>query len=269
MTDGSGRGSAAMVSVERALDLVELLVEHPAGVRLKELSDRTGLTPSTVHRLLQVLQEQGYARQDDDSKVYRTGMRVIELGARALEGLDLRTVARPHLEWLHRETGETCQLSVPDGDGLVYIDQIRSSTRDLALVVRIGSRGKMHCTASGKVLLASRTREEAESILGATVERYTARTNIEPDQILGELEQVRIQGYALSSEEFTEGISSMAAPVFDYRRRVIACCGIVGLNSRINGPDQVALLSALRQAAAAISTELGFRGGPGPWHSGI
>ncbi len=252
----------------KALDLIDLLDEHEA-LTLTELSSRSGINKVTVLRILANLEERGYVERDDATGRYRLGFRLLELGMRKSEGLDLRTVARPALKTLHAETGETVNLAIPGRDGLVYIDIIES-THGLRMAATIGARDDYHSTALGKAMLAHFPAPLREEFLARqALPRKTSRTIVEPVALLAELDRVREAGFAVDDEENEPGARCIAAPVFDYRGRVVGAISISGPASRVSRDRERELAARVIVAAQDVSAALGFRpehadAGPAP-----
>lgn len=242
----------------KALDLVDLLDEHEA-LTLTELSSRSGINKVTTLRILANLEERGYVERDDATGRYRLGFRLLQLGMRKSEGLDLRTVARPVLKTLHAETGETVNLAIPNRDGLVYIDIIES-THGLRMAATIGARDDYHSTALGKAMLAYQPASFREEFLARqALPRKTSHTIVEPGALQAELDRVREAGFAVDNEENEPGARCIAAPVFDYHGRVVAAISISGPASRVSQDREHDLATRVTAAARQVSIALGFR----------
>jgi DNA-binding IclR family transcriptional regulator len=242
----------------KALDLVDLLDEHEA-LTLTELSSRSGINKVTTLRILANLEERGYVERDDATGQYRLGFRLLQLGMRKSEGLDLRMVARPVLKSLHAETGETVNLAIPNRDGLVYIDIIES-THGLRMAATIGARDDYHSTALGKAMLAYHPASFQEEFLARqALPRKTSHTIVEPDALQDELKRVQDVGFAVDNEENEPGARCIAAPVFDYHGRVVAALSISGPVSRVSQERERDLAARVTAAARQVSLALGFR----------
>ena len=262
--DGDGRTSEKSAAgryrigvLAKALDLIDLLDTHEA-LTLTELSAHSGINKVTTLRILVNLEERGYVERDEASGRYRLGFRLLQLGMRASERLDLRTTARPVLKSLHAETGETVNLAIPGQDGLIYIDIIES-THGLRMAATIGARDDYNSTALGKAMLAHLPAAQRDELLaGQTLPRKTSRTIVEPQALLEELERVRRTGYAVDDEENEPGARCLAAPVFDYQGRLVAAISLSGPSSRVTPERESELAARVRDAAARISAALGY-----------
>ena len=163
-------------SLDRAFDLLEALAGGQE-LGVTELAHRTELVPSTVHRLLATLAKRGYVAQSADSGRYRLGYKVAEIAGGLEQGLaQLRAVARPHLERISEQTGETVNLVVLDGDRVVYVDQVEG-TRRVRMFTAVGTAALAHTTGSGKAIMAFGPPEAPAALYGdRELERLTNRT---------------------------------------------------------------------------------------------
>jgi DNA-binding IclR family transcriptional regulator len=247
-------------SLERAFDLLEALA---AGGELgvTELANRTGLVPSTAHRLLHTLTKRGYVTQSPESGRYLLGYKVVEVAS----GLEhrrerLRAVARPHLEGIQRATGETVNLVVLEADRVVYIDQVEGS-RNVRMFTTVGTSVLAHTTGSGKAIMAFGPAEATAALYGdRELERLTKRTLSTLDALQDDFKRIRRRGYALDNEEHEEGVGCVAAPVFDHTGRPSAAISVSGPTARILHEHSSELGALLIERAALVSESLGFRG---------
>lgn len=247
------------LSVRRAVTILEYLACADTPQGLGELSHGLGMNKSTVHRFLSTLIEAGYVRQDVDTSRYALGARVAWLGAKFLESMDLREVARPILEELAQATCETVHLGIMDADEVMYLDKV-ASQQTVQMRSRVGSRMPVHCTALGKVLLADLpepTWERYVSQIGLAAQ--TPNTIVDPPRFYDHLRQVRGQDYSLDNVENEEGIRCVAAPVRNHTGRVVAAISVTGSTLTMTPEKAETVIPQIQQAARAISEELGFR----------
>lgn len=245
-------------SVERALDLLEELASGEA-LGVSELAGRTGLVPSTAHRLLATLARRGYVTQRRDSNRYAIGLRVLELASGLEDALaHLRRVARPELESVQRATGETTNLVVLDGERAVYVDQVQGS-RSVRMFTIVGAAALAHTTAAGKAILAFGPPEDVEGLFGRRdgLERLTPRTLTTVEAFIEDLERTKRRGYAIDNEEHEEGVSCIAAPVLGPDGLPRAAISISAPTPRIINADTGELGALLREHADRISAALG------------
>lgn len=245
-------------SLDRGLQLLEIisLASEPMG--LPELADLLEVDRSTVHRLLGTLQQRNYVFQDSQSKRYSLGMRVIELSRRALDSINFRAIAKPYLKSLSKETGESTNLFILTNDHAVCVDY-EASPSPLAVSNDIGIIYIMHATAGGKVLLAFMPEQLSLKIIkGSSLESFTPRTITDPNSLQMHLLQIREQGFALDDEERYIGVRCIAAPIFDHTRKVIAGISMSGPASRVTLERVHVLSKFVVQTADDISAALGY-----------
>jgi IclR family KDG regulon transcriptional repressor len=250
-------------SIERAALILDTLGQKPQGASLRDLSAEVALPKGTTHRLLSTLVYFGYARQDLTTRDYLLGFRLVELGNRLLNQLDLRTEAKPLLAELGRRAKETVHLVILDQNEVLYIDKVESDENPggLRMASRIGSRTQAHSCAVGKVLLADLSDDQLdEYIKQQGLPKLTERTLTDPAQLKEHLEVVRTQGYAVDDEENEQGIRCVAAPIRNESGRVIAATSISGPAIRITRERiRDTLQRDIMETAASISKRLGFR----------
>ena len=247
-------------SVERALLLLEILSEVGEPVSLSELTEKASLNISTVHRLLHTLMSSHFVEQDLNSGKYRLGLRMFEIGSKALYNLDIRQVAKPDLQEMVDKCNETANLAILEQGEVVYIEQVES-TNMIKMFARVGSRGSAHCTAAGKALLAYVNESELDEIISKKgLAKFTKNTIIDPDSLRKELKCIREQGYSLDMEEMEEGVNCVAAPIMNYENKVIAAVSVSGLASRITREHlENFLIEIVKETAMKISLNLGYK----------
>jgi len=247
-------------SIVRALSLMEALGDSRGEVGIAELSKRVGLHVSTAHRILATLVARGYARQSQETGRYALGAQALHLAESYLGQVDLRRLARPVLERLSHETGETANLVILDRREALYLDKAESP-QNLRIFSRIGRRAPLHCTAVGKILLAYRSKAEVDALLGrGRLECFTRNTIITVSQVRRELEKVRDQGFALDHEECEEGACCIAVPIFNARGAVEAALGISAPSTRLTPRRIEELVPDIVRAGRQVSEQLGYHG---------
>lgn len=250
-------------SLERGLAILGCFTPKRPVLGTAEIADGLGMSRPTTHRYVTTLAALGFLGQTAERK-YRLGLRVTDLGFSALSSTGLAEQARPYLEELRRNSSYTVSIVVLDGEEILYVDRARGYRYAqiwLDLSLGSGSRLPAHCTAAGKVLLAYLPDEaQRELIQGMRLERVGPHTVTSRRALLGELEQVREDGYAISDEETAAGLYSIAAPVWSESSEVAAAVDMIALASAISLEDLVqALLPHLVSTAAQISARLGYR----------
>jgi IclR family pca regulon transcriptional regulator len=229
---------------------------------LTEITKAANLNKTTVYRILTTLENSGYLTRDPDTKRYRPGLKVLQLGFASISSLEVRQVARRYLEHLSQQVGETVSLSVLDGPDIIYVDRVRNQGI-VGVVLGIGSRLPAHCTSMGKAMLAHLPSAELRPYLDQVVlEPCTAKSLVDRQALESELALVRKQGYAINDEELEMGLRAVAAPIWDNSKRVVAAVNITGFTSSIS-QERLAgeLAESVRVTAAQITQTLGYMEG--------
>jgi DNA-binding IclR family transcriptional regulator len=241
--------------LERMFSLLDLLAGHQDPVSLKQISERTGLHPSTAHRILNDLAIGRYVDRPAAGS-YRLGMRLLELGNLVKTRLDVRDAALGPMRELHKFTHQPVNLSVRQGDEIVYIERTYSERSGMQVVRAVGGRAPLHLTSVGKLFLAhddpSRVRAYAArtGLAGHTRNSITDLAKLER-----ELNQVRINATARDDEELELGVRCMAAGIFDDQGKLVAGLSISAPADRL----EESWLESVKSTAAQISSALGHR----------
>lgn len=255
------KNPAIVQSVARGFDLLEAVASADE-VGLVELAHRTGLQPSTTHRLLATLIECGYVVQNPQTSRYRLSHKVVELAGGAEARIErLTTAVRPHLAEIRDVTNETTNLCVLDRFTVVYVDQAESR-RAVRMFTETGRRVPAHACAAGKAMLAFQPASiVAELMARAPFASLTPHTLTSPPQLEGELRRARARGYALDREEYEDGVVCVAAPVFGPTGEVLAATSVSGPSMRLQRVDLAELGALVRGHMLEVSRELGHRTG--------
>ena len=242
--------------LERMFTLIDVLASRGEAMSLKEISQKTGLHPSTTHRILNDLTIGRYVDRPEAGS-YRLGMRLLELGNTVKSRLDVREAALLPMRELHKLIQQPVNLSMRQGDEIVYIERAYSERSGMQVVRAIGGRAPLHLTSVGKLFLAVddaiKVRAYA-SRTGLTGQTKTSLTNIH--LLERELSRVRQYGTARDNEELEMGVRCMAAGVYDDQNKLVAGLSISAPADRIDE----AWLAMLQSTAADISTSLGYKG---------
>jgi DNA-binding IclR family transcriptional regulator len=248
--------------LDRALGILDLLAGESPELGPSEVSERTGLHKSTVHRLLQVLERHRLIEKMAPSGKYRLGLRLFELGSKAMAQFDLRDRAQPYLKRLVLETGETAHICILDGDRMLSIANVESP-RTLRMPSTVGFRTPLHCTSVGKALLAFLPEDERNDLINqCELTDYTRHTITKPARLKAELKLIRQRGYAMDDEEIEEGLRCVGAPVIDHSGRVVAAISIAGPAFRLTEDRIPAVARSVIRAASELSVELGYKETP-------
>ncbi len=252
-----GTGRPKVQSVDRTLDVLEALATRRGATGISDLAQVVGLHVSTVHRLLATLVDRGYVRQDPESSRYHLGARVFALANAADVHLDLRLVARPYLERMMRNSGETANLVTSSETEVVYLDQV-ASMHLVKMFTTPGMRAPLYCTGTGKAMLAQRAPEEAEIVLAGAMRRYTSKTIVTRAALEHELAVIRKNGFCVDNEEMEEGVRCLAVPIFDRRGTCVGAMSVSGPTTRMTHERVEKLAPVAKSIALELSRQLGF-----------
>jgi DNA-binding IclR family transcriptional regulator len=242
-----------VAAIERAIGVLEALADEGGDLGTNELARRTGVNASSVSRVLATLSAGSYVEHVEETGRYRLGLRLLQLGNVVLGNLDLRRVARPHLESLVAETGETATLSVSGERDAVTVDFVQSGS-SVQSVARLGRPSVAHATATGKVLLAF----GGVPLPTGPLERFTPRTLTDPRKLATAVERVRAQGWAEAAGERERDLNAVAAPIFGAEGRLAGILGLQGPGGRFDRNARRAAVGPLIARANAVSKALGW-----------
>lgn len=261
MTPEIDKQPDAVSSVLKVFGILQALSEERE-IGITELSQRVLMSKSTVYRFLQTMKSLGYVAQDSETEKYTLTLKLFELGAHALQNVDLIRLADVEMRELSRLTRETIHLGALDEDGIVYIHKI-DSMYNLRMYSRIGRRNPLHSTAIGKVLLAWRDAAEVDEICQQIVfTRSTTHTIGSVAELKQALAQVHAQGYGEDNEEQEEGLRCIAVPVFDRFGVVVAGLSISFPTLRFSEEAKQEYVAMLHRAARRISEQMGCHSYP-------
>ncbi len=253
----SRAGDGKNQSLTRALTLLERLAEAPKGLQLTDLSYQLGMPAATVHRLLSTFEELNFVEQDTEQGLWYIGLKAFTVGNAFLNRRDLVAIARPHMDALVEQCGETVNLGVIDDGEVVFISQVESR-EVMRMIVKLGSRSPIHASGVGKAMLANMSEQRIAKILERRgLARFTDKTIDNPKLLQQELERIRQQGYALDDEEHAVGLRCVAAAIFDENGQALAAISLSGPKARMVDARLGELGYAIRQTADEITQALG------------
>ena len=244
----------------RVLAVLEQL-SRQRSIGLEDISKEIKLAKPTVYRFLLTLQELGYVRRVDGER-WAITMKMFNIGSRALDHLDLQSMARPIAEELSELFGETVHMGVLEGSAAVYVLKVESRYT-IRMFSRVGRRIPLYCTAIGKALLAFSTLEERDAALkGVRLLAFTNKTLASRATLDAELARVREQGFAMDDEEHELGIHCIGAPIFDHTGGVVAALSVSWPAFRYKPEEEFDKIEAIKTAANRISALLGYEHNP-------
>jgi DNA-binding IclR family transcriptional regulator len=252
MSKSDGSGPTIQV-LARAYALLDVLAAHTDPVPLKELSARTGLHPSTAHRILNDLAEGRFVERPEAGS-YRLGMRLLELGNLVKARLDVREAAIGPMRELHKLTHQPVNLSVRQGDEIVYIERTYSERSGMQVVRAVGGRAPLHLTSVGKLFLANDEPQRVRAYATRTgLAGHTRNSLTDLTMLERELDKIRKLSISRDDEELELGVRCMAAGIYDDQGRLVAGLSVSAPADRL----EESWMERVKETAARISAALG------------
>jgi DNA-binding IclR family transcriptional regulator len=258
--DAGDRQRGGIQSLGRAFSILEEVARHREGISLADLGRMVGLHNSTTFHLARTMVSLGYLRQEKDSKRYRVGRPLFALAAGALDEIEMVNVATPLLEELSRDTGESGHFAIRMGDAVVVIART-SGPGAFQLTDRVGVVRPAHCTALGKIILASLRPDQ--------LKRFIERVELKPSTeksitsvpaLTREIAEIKRNGIAFDDGEFNPEVRCIAVPVMNFTGQVIGALGISGPIWRLSNQALQGHAKVVRAAANRLSIEFGAKG---------
>lgn len=245
-------GRRTLSSVANAARMLKQFTSMDRDLGVTELAARLDLGKSTVHRLLATLAEERFVEQDDETGRYRLGLAAFELGAAASSPTDLHQAVLMPMSVLRIRTGETVQTAVLDGRQVVYVERLESPNT-LRLFLEVGTRNDAHATGTGKCLLAYLDPTQLDRLLRDwDLPQKTPHTITDPRALRRELKETRARGWAENRHESEMGMISVAAPIRDVTKQVVAALSVAGPSDRME-PRLDSIVQSVVEAAATAS----------------
>jgi DNA-binding IclR family transcriptional regulator len=245
-------------SVDRSLDILEILSQNINGMGLTEIGVKIGLHKSTVHRLLGTLIYKGYVVQDMDSNKYKITLKLYELGVRKIASSSILEVSKPHTKALMKSLNEVVHLVIRDKNDIIYIDKVEADNT-IRMASTIGRRSPLYCTSVGKSMMAYMTNVEIKDIWeNSKIKKLTENTITDYNEFLEELEKIRNKGYAEDDEENELGVRCIGAPIFNHNGEIEGAISISGPTIRVTKDKVEVFAEKVKKYANLISKELGY-----------
>lgn len=239
--------------IDRVTALLEAITTHPEPSSLKYLSAETRLHPSTAFRILNALAQHGLVERTSAGR-YALGVKLLHFGSHVHGKVDLLREAKPIMEWLRSQVGETVNLTVREADEVVYVERAISN-RMMRVEQVIGSRAPLHVTAVGKLFLSEGGEKACREYARRTgLPRYTPNTFAQVTKLWAQIEGVHKQGYALDNEEAEQGVACVGVPVRDNQGIMVAGLSISAPRDR----RQQSWVPLIKKAGADLSARLGY-----------
>jgi IclR family transcriptional regulator, KDG regulon repressor len=241
----------------RGLKILELTASGKSDLPIRELAKEANLPRSIVHRLISTLQSEGYIQKNTANPGYHLGSKLWSLGCAAIQGLEVREVARPYLENLSYKTNELVALGILDGREVVYLDKIDCS-QAVRAYIPIGGRAPAYCISTGKAILAHRGEDEVLR-MASSMKKFTVHTVV-GTALKKHLAESRKRGYSINFGEWHEDLGGVASAIRGREGNVVAAIGITVPIHRLAKENIDPLGRLVMKAAAEISHELGYTG---------
>ncbi|WP_299669813.1 IclR family transcriptional regulator [uncultured Ruegeria sp.] len=237
----------------RLLLILEEVARRGVAVKPSDLIDTLGLAKPTIHRLLQTAEAEGFLQRDLDGRSFGPGSRLRRLSVYTMSSEHLRTARLAILRDIADEIGETCNLAVPDREGMIYLDRVETKW-PLRIQLPIGTQVPFHCTASGKMYLSTLRPNKLNGYLSARkLDAHTEQTLVDRDELRDEIKRISREGYSKDNEEFMTGMAAVAVPVVDDHSRLVATLSVHAPTQRHDLTGLLAFLPVLRVGASRLS----------------
>ncbi|HEY8595361.1 MAG TPA: IclR family transcriptional regulator [Devosiaceae bacterium] len=271
---GFGLGEAALSSTEKpdlhdagtgtlgkAVAILDIVAAAPHPLRFTEILNLSDQPRGTLHRNISNLVQEGLLTLKRDH-TYELGLRLLVFASRAWSANEFRVIAEPHLRRLHEVTGETVHLGILRGTEVVYLDKFESR-QTVRMYSQIGNASPAYCTGVGKAALSALPQDELDRRIGLMdFHRFTDTTITSAEMLKLELSRIRQEGRAFDREEHEAGIRCVAAPIFNPDRSIVAGISVTGPAFRATDAALEDWTRPVREAAAAISRDVGARLAP-------
>jgi DNA-binding IclR family transcriptional regulator len=262
MEDTSMRASKtpSVPALVRGLAILERIARSRRGLTFAQLTREFDFPKSSVHTLLLTLEREGYVQRDDETGRYMIGAKMVSFAGPTIDAVVLREKAAAQMHALAAELGMTSHLGILEGDAVSVVAKIEPPGHP-QVATWIGKRVDVHCTSLGKCLTAHLPEDQLERFIdGRRLLRHNENTIVSPALLRRELARTRALGYAVDDEEEEIGIRCIGAPILNWQGNIAAAVSITGSTSRIHSDTLDSIAGRVKQAALAISRELGFAG---------
>lgn len=246
-------------SVERAADVLELFLSNNQELSVKEISDKLGLSKSTVHGIIKTLAYRGFLIQNLDNMKYKLGLKLFELGNAVSNQFNIVEIARPIMKKLVEDLKETVHLVLYEHGEVIYVEKM-DGPHTLRIYSQIGKKAPIHCTGVGKAILAFQEEEDIDWLLSNNdLEKFTQYTLTDKVEIKKHIQTVRQLGYSVDDEEIEIGLKCIAAPIFDRYGKAIAAISCSSPKFRLSEERSNEVIQSIKQAAMSISESIGYK----------
>jgi len=253
----SGESNNHNSSVKKAFNLLELFSNSKSQWGVRELARKIGAHESTTYRMMSTLESLGVLYKNPDNDKYALGLKLYDLGKRVKVYDSLVKLSHPELEKVADEIEETVHLGIWNKNEVLMIDKVEGE-KGLRLDSRIGQSSPVYCTGLGKALLAFRYSDLLDEIYSKNdLKQFTPYTILDKDELLSELEGIRINEYAVDRQEFELGLICVSVPVFNNEGHVVAALSAAGPSVRFKEDQLLEYVTLLKSGADAITNKIG------------
>ena len=244
-------------SIDRALDVIEVLSGESDGLGVTEIANRIGLHKSTAHMIITTMVNRGYLNKTE-SGTYKIGLKLIEAVSCYINSLELQTEARPYIAKITGELGLTCHLGVLDGNEVVYIEKMDVFS-NVRMYSQIGLHVHAYSCSLGKCLLSNYSADDVRKLMSeCSFIRFTDKTISSVEELIADLDIDRGRGWAIDDEESEVGHRCVGAPIYDYRGDIIAAISASGPTTVFTQDRIESVAAYLKEQAMEISKSLGY-----------
>jgi IclR family transcriptional regulator, KDG regulon repressor len=256
-TPSNSENKYKVTSLDKALLVLELLIDQGRDLSITEISQKLGMVKGTVHRVLSTLTARKFIRQNSKTKMYGLGVRTLEIGIDSKRERFLRIAMAPFLMELYERCGETVNAAVWEYNGIRYIYRLESEEL-LRISTAAGARFAGYCAATGKILLSYFSNEDIRQIysLKNALKKHTENTITSVDELIREIEKVRVREVAFDDEEALVGVYCVAAPILNSKRECVAAISISAPKNRVTAKTSATLAKLVSETAGRISSSL-------------
>jgi DNA-binding IclR family transcriptional regulator len=246
-----------VTSLDKALLVLELLINHGRDLSITEICQKLGMVKGTVHRVLSTLVARKFIRQNSKTRMYGLGVRTLEIGIDSKRERFLRITMAPFLMELYERCGETVNAAVWEYNGIRYIYRLESEAL-LRISTTAGARFAGYCAATGKILLSYFSNEDIRQIyrLNRSLKKYTQNTITSVDKLIKEIEKVRVRKVAVDDEEALVGVYCVGAPILNSKGECVAAISISAPKNRVTAETSDTLAKLVSETAGKISSSL-------------
>lgn len=237
----------------RLLHVIEAVAKAGVPVTPTDVNTELGLPKATIHRLFSTLEEAGYLQKEIDGRYYSAGRRLRMMSTNILSSLRIRTARTAVLSSLAESIGETCNISIPDREEMVYLDRVETKW-PLRIQLPIGTRVPFYCTASGKMYLSSLRLSHLKAYISSIkLEARAPGTITNPERLLEEILETRKRSFSQDNEEFMEGMIAIAVPIYDDQKRLVSTLSFHAPNQRLSLENAKTHVTKLQEASNQLT----------------